>query len=180
MASITIAPLAAVSTVQPRRELSHAISILGSRDGETFPIIRAPQVLRLAFDDVGYTSAFGTAANIEDISAIIAFARTWAGQGNMLVHCKAGKSRSPAAAMIALAAIDIPELEVSLSNLLSLRSYYRPNTTMLRIAERLLNRKNTLVQAARATTQVTSPQAVSAATFKFTTNPSRSSAVEIR
>ena len=167
MGSITIAPLSAVETVQRRLTISHAISILGPKDGVNFPVIRAPHVLQLSFDDVGYTSAFGTAATADNITDLIEFARSWAGQGNLLVHCKAGTSRSPAAAMIALASIDAPDLDISLSNLLALRNYYRPNTTMLRIAEGILNGKNTLVLAAREKIQDSLPQTISAATLKL-------------
>ena len=168
MGSITIAPLASVEAVQRRLTISHAISILGPKDGVNFPIIRAPHVLQLSFDDVGYTSSFGTAATNEDIAELVQFSRNWAGKGNLLVHCKAGTSRSPAAAMIALASIDAPDLDSSLSNLLALRNYYRPNTTMLRIAEEILRRKDTLVQSARKTVKDSTPQTVSAATFRFT------------
>jgi len=168
MGSITIAPLSAVETVQRRLTISHAVSILGPMDGVSFPTIQAPHLLKLSFDDVGYTSAFGTAATADNITELIEFARSWAGQGNLLVHCKAGTSRSPAAAMIALASIDAPDLDSSLSNLLALRNYYRPNTTMLRIADGILKRKDTLVQSARKTVQDSTPQTVSAATFRFT------------
>ena len=168
MGSITIAPLASVEAVQRRQTISHAISILGPKDGINFPIIRAPHVLQLSFDDVGYTSAFGTAATTEDISDLIEFARMWAGKGNLLVHCKAGTSRSPAAAMIALASLDALDLDKCLSDLLALRNYYRPNTTMLRIAEGILSKKGSLIEAARSTVQNALPQTVSAATFKLT------------
>ena len=168
MGSITIAPLASVEAVQRRQTISHAISILGPKDGINFPIIRAPHVLQLSFYDVGYTSAFGTASTTENISDLIEFARIWAGKGNLLVHCKAGTSRSPAAAMIALASIDIPNFGDRLAHLLALRNYYRPNTTMLRIAETLLHKKEALIEAARRTIKDVPPQTVSAATFKLT------------
>ena len=170
MGSITIAPLASVEAVQRRQTISHAISILGPKDGVKFPIIQAPHVLQLSFDDVGYTSAFGTAATTEDISDLIEFARMWAGKGNLLVHCKAGTSRSPAAAMIALASLDALDLDKCLSDLLALRNYYRPNTTMLRIAEGVLNRKDALVTLARNRIQDCSPQTVLAATFESATD----------
>lgn len=167
MGSITIAPLASVEAVQRRLKISHAISILGPKDGVNFPSIRAPHVLQLSFDDVGYTSAFGTAATNKDITELVQFSRLWAGQGNLLVHCKAGTSRSPAAAMIALASIDAPDLDKRLSHLLALQNYYRPNTTMLRIAESIFDRKVALVSTARDKIQDSLPQTVSAATFKF-------------
>ena len=76
MGTITIAPLAAVPSVERRLQLSHAISILGARDEVAFPRIRASNVLCLAFDDVGYTSEFGRAASAENISELISFAQS--------------------------------------------------------------------------------------------------------
>ena len=73
--SITITALESVASLQRRHEFSHAISILGARDHLEFPFIKASNVLRLTFDDVGYSSDFGRAASTEDISAIIEFSR---------------------------------------------------------------------------------------------------------
>lgn len=136
--SVTIAPLKSVTSLQRRFAFSHAISILGVRDGVEFPRINAPNILRLTFDDVGYSSDLGRAPSKEEISMLIDFARSWAGVGNLLIHCKAGTSRSPAAALISIASIDVGRKHELLRKALGLRNYYRPNSTMLKIADHLL------------------------------------------
>jgi len=136
--SITIAPFKSVALLQRARTFSHAISILGPRDGLEFPSIKAPNVLRLSFDDVGYTSEFGRAASQDEMLELINFARSWAGVGNLLIHCKAGTSRSPAAALISIASLKVSRKHELLQQTLMLRNYYRPNTTMLRLADQLL------------------------------------------
>jgi predicted protein tyrosine phosphatase len=147
--SITIAPLSAVSSVYRRLPLSHAVSILGPQDRESFPYIKAENLLRLEFDDVGYTSDFGQAASPEDISKLISFARSWAGLGNLLIHCRAGTSRSPAAALIALAAIESSNFDELAKSLLLAKNYYRPNSTMLRLADQHLSTGSSLLALAR-------------------------------
>ena len=165
MCSITIAPLAAVPSVMHRLQLSHAVSILGARDEATFPSIKAEHVLRLTFDDVRYTSEFGQAASAENISELISFARTWAGSGNLRIHCKAGTSRSAAAGMIALASISIPEPDEQIAKLLRLKNYFRPNSTMLRIADRLLEYRTTLLEMSRTCTRTQEQQKIGPATM---------------
>ena len=165
--SITIAPLDFVRSTHRRMAFSHAISILGPRDCVPFPSIAPAKTLQLDFEDVGYTSEYGRAADENDIGKIIEFSRQWGGKGNMLVHCKAGTSRSPAAAMIALASVEVPEINLALESLLKLKNYYRPNSIMLRIAERLLDRKDLLIEAVRNRFYDPCPQSLGPATYKL-------------
>ena len=137
MPFIAIAPFARLDTAL-RLPIDAVISILGDKDKLDWPEIDRRLVLRLRFDDVGYSSGQLKAATSDDISKLISFARSWKAQSNLLVHCRAGTSRSPAAAMIVLAAVSETNLEVNFRRLLSAKSYYRPNTTMLRIADKLL------------------------------------------
>ena len=60
---------------------------------------------RLEFDDAQYSSGQLVAPSGKQIEELIAFAKIWGGAGGLLIHCRACTSRSPAAAMIALAAI---------------------------------------------------------------------------
>ena len=66
----------------------------------------------------------------------------------MLIHCRAGTSRSPAAAMIVLGAITVLDPTAAIKKLLALKSYYRPNTTMLRIAGQVLESGRLLLDIA--------------------------------
>ena len=162
--SITIAPCKSVALLQRARTFSHAISILGPRDGLEFPNIKAPNVLRLSFDDVGYTSEFGRAPSKNEIGELIDFARSWAGVGNLLIHCKAGTSRSPAAALISIASINVSGKHQLLRKIIALKNYYRPNSSMLRIADQLLGEK-TLYELVRTFPRLSGPQDNSHATI---------------
>lgn len=146
---ITIAPLSDVPACLGRYKFSHVVSILGSRDEMPFPVVpRSTQHLRMNFDDVGYTTDFGRAPDEQDISSLISFFRSWDGNGHLLIHCKAGTSRSPAAGMIAIACIEKEKTEARISELLSLKAYYRPNSAMLRLADRILELDKKLISAA--------------------------------
>jgi len=136
--SIIVAPISSVAVLKRKYHFSHVISIIGTSDRVSFPSFNGPKVLRLGFDDVGYSSYQTRAPDTADINSIIAFARIWNGEGDMLIHCRAGTSRSPAAAMIVLAAITVLDPTSVIKKLLALKSYYRPNTTMLRIAGQVL------------------------------------------
>ncbi len=148
--SIVIAPIGSVVSLRRRYAFSHVVSILGGRDDVEFPSFGVSKVLQLKFDDVGYSSEYGRAASAADISSLIEFSSSWMSQGNLLVHCKAGTSRSPAAGMIILAALMEQDREVLIRKLLSMKAYYRPNTTMLRIADQLLSTGGLLVSIAHS------------------------------
>jgi predicted protein tyrosine phosphatase len=137
MPFIAIAPYAQLDTAL-LLPIDAVISILGDEDQLDWPEIGSRVALRLRFDDVGYSSGKLRAASPDDIAKLISFARSWKAQSNLLIHCRAGSSRSPAAAMIALAAVSETNLEVNFRRLLSAKAYYRPNTTMLRLADKLL------------------------------------------
>ena len=137
MPFVAIAPYAQLNTAL-RLPIDAVISILGDEDQLDWPEIGSREVLRLQFDDVGYSSGQLKAPTSDDIAKLISFARSWKAQSNLLIHCRAGTSRSPAAAMIVLAAVPETNLEVNFWRLLSAKSYYRPNTTMLRLADKLL------------------------------------------
>jgi predicted protein tyrosine phosphatase len=92
-----------------KRDFSHAIQILDPEEGN-FPFI-CGRALRLRFYDVikeGWNDWTGPTR--EDITKIIDYAKVM-DLDNSIFHCYAGHSRSPAAAIIAMAAIhgDITE-----------------------------------------------------------------------
>jgi predicted protein tyrosine phosphatase len=126
------------------------VSILGQSDKLLFPEVGNRKLLRLIFDDVPYSSEDFVAPSREQIAELIEFARHWNGSGTLLVHCRAGSSRSPAAAMIAAAALDAPDSAGLVLRVRTAKSYFRPNETMLKLADALLQPSPGLVDLARS------------------------------
>ena len=147
--SIVVTPYQHIPDVLIRTDVSHAISILGRSDQLAWPSVGTLKVLTLEFDDIIYSSGSFIAPNREQIANLIAFARDWNGTGTLLVHCRAGSSRSPAAAIIAAAALGRPDSAALVMRIRTARAYFRPNETMLKLADGLLSTSPGLVNLAR-------------------------------
>jgi predicted protein tyrosine phosphatase len=81
------------------------------------------------------------------VRRIIDFASRWDGVQRTLVHCTAGVSRSPAVALVLLAARN-PGHEIQIALLLRKRGpWASPNPLIVKIADKLLGRKGVLVSA---------------------------------
>jgi predicted protein tyrosine phosphatase len=104
----------------------------------------------LKFDDIIYTSQRFIAPSRDQIAELIDFARDWNGTDTWLIHCRAGSSRSPAAAMIAAAALGRPDTQALVLRVRTAKAYFRPNETMLRLADGLLTPCLNLVDLARS------------------------------
>lgn len=115
------------------------VSILSRAEAERLPpgMFGPRKVLRMAFDDLGHSSGQFRAPHRADIEALIGFVKDWAGTGTILIHCRAGASRSPAAALIVAATVwpDRPEF---LGRIARAKSYFTPNSTMLRLGDEVL------------------------------------------
>jgi len=110
----------------------------------------AARVLRLAFDDRIVPSKTLIPPSHQHIADLIEVARRWNGVGTLLVHCRAGSSRSPAAAMIAAAALGRPNNTDLVLRVRAAKAYFRPNETMLRLADGLLGASPGLVDLSRS------------------------------
>lgn len=115
-------------------ELAAAVSILGRTDKLEWPSLDGIPVLRLPFDDTSANTKPGVAATPDHVRQLIEFSRAWGGRGHLLLHCRAGVSRSPAAAMVAAAAIGRRDL---LPVIATARSFFCLNFHVLEIADRI-------------------------------------------
>jgi predicted protein tyrosine phosphatase len=104
-ASILVAPYQYVGETLAKYDVTHVVSILGAADPFTWPSVGNRSVIRLKFDDVSYSSGDLVAPSRQHIADLIYFCRHWNCAGTILVHCRAGTSRSPAAAMIVAATV---------------------------------------------------------------------------
>ena len=133
---LIISPLVDVSRELQRPDVSHVVSILCQGDRVPWPDMGDRQVCRLEFDDTQYSAGQLVAPNRQQIEELIAFARVWGGKQGLLIHCRAGTSRSPAAAMIALAAIGRTDLIEAVT---TSKAYFRPHTGCLRLADSIVS-----------------------------------------
>lgn len=100
--------------------------------------------LRLLFGDT-VTAEHG--ATEADIRCLIDLAKRLKGSnGNVLIHCEAGVSRSPAAALILYTCLLGPGSErKSMDRVLRQRPFAMPNRRMVELADRLLGREGRLM-----------------------------------
>jgi predicted protein tyrosine phosphatase len=137
-AKLIVASYAFVDGIIQRDKPGHIVSILGRSDRLPWPQCNSAKCLRLEFDDVTYASGEWLAPTRTQIAELIAFARDWDGVGTLLVHCRAGSSRSPSAGLIALAAIGRCNLEIVVQRIARERPYIRPHSRMLTFADEIL------------------------------------------
>lgn len=150
--SIIISPYKDIQHVLRDFSVTHAVSILGPSDGLDWPQMGNLRHLRLKFDDVGYSSGDLIAPNEQLIRKLTSFAKSWSCNGDLLVHCRAGTSRSPAAAMICIAAVGNADLERKISEIRNAKLYFQPNSRMLRLADHLIRPCPNLVEMSNART----------------------------
>lgn len=133
--AIVISPYQWVKPALSEHNPTHVISILGNTDRLPWPLLEDPKVLRLCFDDTYLSSKYAAGPTPQQIRSLIDFAKEWGGRSSILIHCRAGASRSPSAALIAAAAIGRRDL---FARLLDAKTYFRPNRRMLELAGKIL------------------------------------------
>jgi predicted protein tyrosine phosphatase len=147
-----VCPFSALPSLVARAKASHVITLLQEEILVERPSgIRPERHLRLRVHDISEPLAGCVHPDPTHIEEIIAFARTWAGQGPMVVHCWAGISRSTAAAFTALCSInpDVPEDLIALHLRRASPTAY-PNRLMIRLADQALGRNGRMVRAVEA------------------------------
>jgi predicted protein tyrosine phosphatase len=148
--AIIISPFQHIPQVLSQNDVTRVVSILGLSDKLDWPSVGDRGVLRLRFDDIIYTSGSFVAPSADQIRQLIEFGRLWNGIGSLLVHCRAGSSRSPAAGMIVAAAVSGVDTASLVRRVLSAKAYFRPNEAMLKLADTLLVFNPGLVDLARS------------------------------
>ena len=102
--------------------------------------------LRLTFADVEHSSDQCHACSWGDIETLVGFCKKI--DKKVLIHCEAGISRSPAAALILIAVKLGPGKEPeALEHLLSIEHAILPNRRMIWMADKILNRAGALKAA---------------------------------
>ncbi len=103
--------------------------------------------LKLYVEHESCATAMSNAAS-KRANDIVAFAKNWDGQGDILVHCKRGVSRSIAAAFIIMCAKRPDEDETSLiEELRRLAPHSDPCPLLINYADELLDRDGRMLDA---------------------------------
>ncbi len=101
-AKIFVSPLHVVAELVATENITHVVSLLGSDNQHPLlPMLEAGRHLRLTLNDLAAPVAGMVTPGAEHVLKLMDFVREWDRQGNMLIHCWAGISRSTASAYIA-------------------------------------------------------------------------------
>lgn len=136
---LIVSPYSNVDRILRTHEVDYLVSMLSPRDNLEWPSLSCRRKLRLDFDDVSYSSEFGRAASLAEISSLIKLFDEWNGVGTCLIHCRAGTSRSPAAGLIALSRVSSIDFNSAAEKFMKMKAYFMPNSHMLRVADKATN-----------------------------------------
>ncbi|WP_377295637.1 tyrosine phosphatase family protein [Rhizobium sp. SGZ-381] len=153
MTGIVVGPLEKIAELAVRHKAREMVSLIA--EGHDFHrpgVIRAERHLTLAMNDITFAGTGNLVAPSErHVTDLIAFARDWDRTAPLLVHCWMGVSRSPAAAVIAALAVDPDQDEFELAaRLRSVAPHATPNTRLIEIGDRALQRDGRLTAAIKS------------------------------
>lgn len=128
---------------------SAIISIEGNADNSSFRTDEIPQLI-LHFDDVREPIDDFVPPSDRDIYGALEFARDFTGT-QILIHCKAGTSRSPALALAILAERHGTGQEAkAVMEMFRVAPWATPNMKIVEIADDLLKSEGRLMEALRS------------------------------
>jgi predicted protein tyrosine phosphatase len=123
------------------------ISLLPADDQPPTPTgIRATDHLRVLVDDIDRPATGATVPARAHVEQLVSFFRAGP-RKSLVIHCLAGVSRSPAAALVALA-LEAPGRETEAARLIRRAGpFVRPNRLIVELADEALGREGALVAA---------------------------------
>lgn len=149
-AEIIVAPLALVEELTEQEKPAYLLSVIGEEYVPPTPAsLPADCHIKLAMHDIAEDEFGMQAPKMEDAERIIALAKEWDQSAPLLVHCFAGVSRSGAAALMTLVALN-PGKEKEAAELMRERGAHAwPNSKLIADADHLLNCEGRLIQAVK-------------------------------
>lgn len=151
--TLVVCPLSKVTEMVALHRPGGVISLL---DPEwPFPELGsayADRHLRLSFHDINDAVAAEIAPSVAHVQEMIRFSEGWQRRDALLIHCRAGISRSTAAAYIVacLRNANRTELEIAVA-LREASPLARPNLALVRHADREMGRNGRMVHAIKET-----------------------------
>jgi len=150
MTAIIVCPLAKIAELAVRHKAREMVSLIAEKQDFHRPaVISAERHLKLAMNDIAFAGTGNLIAPSEaHVERLIAFSAGWDRNFPLVVHCWMGVSRSPAAALITALAVnpDQDDFEIA-TRLRRVAPHATPNTRLIEIGDRLLNRGGHLVAA---------------------------------
>jgi predicted protein tyrosine phosphatase len=152
MSRIIVTPLSAVDDTIRSHKPSHIVTLLAPDYMIAIhPGVEAGRHLRIGVEDIVDKASGATPPAARHVLELLEFGREWDAVDPMLVHCRAGISRSTAAAYILACDRAGPGAEAALANILRERAAHAdPNRLMVRIGDDLLGRRGRMVDAITA------------------------------
>ena len=146
---ILVSPLSKVSDLVADRAPERVVSLLDP--DATFPEFGSAYVghhLRLQFHDVHHPTGGEVGATAKHIDDLLAFLAQWRRSAPLLIHCRAGMGRSPAAAFIAACLYNPSVDELAIARALRrISSTARPNESLISLADAALGRCGRMTKA---------------------------------
>jgi predicted protein tyrosine phosphatase len=151
MARICVCSLDDMAGVLGRVRPGRLISLLPAEFQPPTPSqLKPSDHLRVLIDDIDEPREGFTAPALEHVEEMLQFLRASPPDVSLLIHCHAGVSRSPAAALIALV-LDAPGREQEAALLMrKVAPFACPNRLLVQLADRALGRSGALVAAVAA------------------------------
>ena len=150
---ILVCPLSQVEEMVERHKPARVVSLLDPH--YTFPELGPDyegRHLRLRFHDVHVAGYDEIAPSAEHVDQLLEFLSELDPEDDLLIHCRAGISRSTAAAFIAACFLnpDVPERALALA-LRRASPAARPNQVMVALADAAMGRDGRMTQAISTT-----------------------------
>ena len=149
---VVVCPLSAVDQVIARHRPSHLISLLSAEELFPMPGAIAPERhLKVASNDIVAPADGLVAPAAAHALAVVDFATAWDRRAPIAIHCFAGISRSTAAALIVLCALepDCDEGTIA-AELRAAAPFAAPNRLLVSHGDAVLGRGGRLIAAAEA------------------------------
>ncbi|UHS60858.1 protein tyrosine phosphatase [Agrobacterium vaccinii] len=150
MTAIVVSPLSRIAEMAVRHKSKEMITLIAKEQAFHRPaVISADRHLTLQMNDITFKGTDKLIAPDEvHVQQVIDFARSWDQSAPLLVHCWMGVSRSPAAALIAVLAVQPQQDDAALATRLrAVSPYSTPNSRIIAIGDQLLGRGGALVAA---------------------------------
>lgn len=152
MSLIVVSPLSRIAEMAVRHKAREMVTLIAREQAFHRPaVIRAERHLTLQMNDIAFKGTGDLIAPDEaHVLQLIEFAKEWDQSAPLLIHCWMGVSRSPAAALaVALSLFPDQDEEQLVLRLRAASPFATPNTRIIEIADRLLQRDGRLVTAVK-------------------------------